>query len=174
MAKVSADVIDEIQDVETVEDVTDVEGEETTKRKREDWQGGYEELFDDVDSCKANPPLRADGSPAVDEDGDDVFAVYTVEIKDAENKLTINTHYTWARNNQEASVNYLNATQNIKCSKLDGKRGRQKLFKPDSNLVMLLQSMQARNDDAGISQFLGLFPPYSYVIEGGDAPEFAN
>jgi hypothetical protein len=175
MAKVDAAVVDEAPPEEISEATPETEEKEGKKtRHREKWTGGYSEIFDDAESAKHKPPLKEDGSEAVDENGDDIFAIYKIEVKDDEDKLVLHTHYTWARNNTESLVNFIDATQNIDCSKLDGKRGRQKMFKPEPGMVQLITSMKERNDTAGMTQFLTLFPMYQYIIDGTPAPEFVS
>jgi len=167
MAKVDSAVIDELppEDVATVDgEVEEVEEEGKQKRHREKWQGGYNAIFDDVDSCKHNPVLTENGEPT------DLFYVYKITEKDSEDKNVVKDTYTWARNNTEALINVIDATLNLHCSKLDAKRGRQKMFKPDVALVALLNSMKERSDMDGIAKFLELMPSYQYVIDGTEAP----
>lgn len=165
MAKVDSAVVDELPpgEVETVEDVAE-EAEGKKSRKRENWGGGYNQIFDDADSAKNNPVLTEAGEET------DKFEIYKIESRDVDDKTVLQECFTWGRNNNEALLNVIDAHHNYFCTKLDGKRGRQKMFKPDAGLVTLLTSMKERNDTTGITQFLTLFPIYQYVIDGTEQP----
>ena len=162
MAKVDADTA-----VEEIEEVEDTNGEETKeKRKREKWGGGYELIFDDVESCKDNPVLSEAG-----EVNDEDFAVYKIfdekVTKDDKGKETVeelNLCYSWARNNGEAMLNWLDVNTDLRAVKLDGKRGRRKVFKPDANIEMLAMSLKEAGDAKGIARFLEHLPAYSYIF----------
>lgn len=170
MAKVESNTaVEELPPEEVVTDVdeaSEAEGKKT--RHREKWAGGYNQIWDNADAAKSNPVLFENGEEAED------FFIYKIEEKDADDKNVLKTIYTWGRNNTESLINVIDATMNLHCSKLDAKRGRQKMFKPDINLVQLLTSMKERKDNAGITQFLSLFPLYTYVIDGSEQPTTIN